>query len=71
MENSISQLSLFGGKESTPTLQVAGCCPNCGSRERKLGAGKPPHIAVLQCGNCDQWIKWLSKSEFEKLGGAK
>jgi hypothetical protein len=48
-------------------------CSACGSTHRKLGAGKGPHSASLRCGQCDRFIKWVSKSELEKLnqGGLK
>jgi hypothetical protein len=42
-------------------------CAKCGSKERKLGIGKGPHLASLRCGKCDHFIKWLGKSELAKI----
>ena len=42
-------------------------CPQCGSQQRKVGAGKAPHYASLRCGECDRFIKWIGKSELVKL----
>jgi hypothetical protein len=42
-------------------------CGNCGSTERKLGAGKGPHTASLKCAACDRFIKWIGKSELAKI----
>jgi len=46
-------------------------CGNCGSTERKLGVGKRPHTASLKCGECDHFIKWISKSELAKIQGGQ
>jgi hypothetical protein len=51
-------------------------CGNCGSTERKLGAGKGPHTASLKCAACDlrfaaalryRFIKWIGKSDLVKI----
>ncbi|MCA1993591.1 MAG: hypothetical protein LDL41_16340 [Coleofasciculus sp. S288] len=42
-------------------------CAQCGSKERKLGAGKEPHSASLRCGECDRFIKWVSKRELARI----
>ena len=30
-----------------------------------------PHYAELRCTDCDKWIKWLSRKEFEVLTNGK
>ena len=42
-------------------------CDNCGSTERKLGAGKEPHTAALRCGKCERVIKWIGKVKLAKI----
>ena len=42
-------------------------CAQCGSKERRLGIGKGPHSASLRCGECDRFIKWIGKSELQKI----
>lgn len=47
-------------------------CNECGSTQRKLGAGRQPREASLLC-ECGKFIKWVSVSELVKLnqGGQK
>jgi len=42
-------------------------CPQCGSKERRLGVGKEPHSASLRCGECDRFIRWIGKAELAKI----
>jgi hypothetical protein len=42
-------------------------CPQCGSQAKKLGVGKGPHSASLRCGECDRFIKWISKAQLIKI----
>lgn len=41
-------------------------CNECGSTQRKLGAGRQPREASLLCA-CGKFIKWIGGSELVKL----
>lgn len=45
-------------------------CAKCGSKERKLGAGKAPGQSSLLC-ECGKFIKWLSAKEASTIASHK
>ena len=42
-------------------------CGNCGSTERKLGAGKTPGLGNRNGGGSGFFIKWLGAAELTKV----
>ncbi|HEY9652298.1 MAG TPA: hypothetical protein V6C95_16685 [Coleofasciculaceae cyanobacterium] len=58
--------------KSLPENSIFSLCPQCGSPQTKLGAGKKPREASLLCANCGKFIRWIGAGELNALlkGGA-
>lgn len=58
--------------EFLPENSIFSLCPQCGSPQTKLGAGKKPREASLLCANCGKFIRWIGAAELNALlkGGA-
>jgi hypothetical protein len=41
-------------------------CAQCGSKERRLGAGRKPGEASLLC-ECGKFIKWIGASQLKAI----
>lgn len=42
-------------------------CKYCQSSHMKIEQGKPPHVAMLICGTCDRFQKWVSKAQLPEV----
>ncbi len=58
--------------KSLPENSILSPCPQCGSLQTKLGAGKKPREASLLCANCGKFIRWIGVAELKSFlkGGA-
>ena|SRR5712691_4754068 len=44
------------------TGEVRTPCPRCGSPgPHRVASGTPPHYALLVCGQCGRWLRWLPR----------
>jgi hypothetical protein len=45
-------------------------CQLCGGRTARIGEGRGPHLASINCRDCGRCIGWLGRAKAEQINGA-
>ena len=43
-------------------------CPNCGSQQTRIGAGRKPQESSLHCSECKR-LRWISANQLRTISG--
>jgi len=62
----LGEIPAWDDEADDASVAADAACPQCGRDDRTLQPGKGPHAGQEVCAWCGQWLRWVSREEYEQ-----